>query len=261
MYVLKRSGEREEYDPVKVKNSLVRSGLSGSEADRLVEMLRPQLYEGISTEEIYRRLNKMLDSERKVRFGLRKAILNLGPDGFFFEDFISRLFSASGHSTLVRQSLKGRCVTHEVDLVLEKGGRKAMVECKFHNSQGIKCSIQTALYTYGRFLDLGHVNQIDDVWLVTNTRFSSDVTEYAKCMNMKLIGWKYPDDGGLETLVERHGLYPITVLDLRRSEVRALLDNGILLVSEMDDKKDMVKRLLPGRDVERMVQSATALNG
>ena len=259
MYVVKRSGVREQFDPSKVRASLVRSGTSSDDADRVMEQLRPQLYDGITTEEIYRRVNKMLDADRKVRFGLKKAILNLGPDGYRFEDFVARLFKAQGYDTKVRQVIPGQCVTHEVDVVLQKDGKKSMVECKFHNSQGIKCGIQTVLYTYGRFLDLSHVDQLDDVWLVTNTRFSSDVVHYAECMNVKLLGWKYPEVNGVETLVEKNRLYPVTVLDLRRPDLRTLIDHDIILVSEMMENIESVKRLLPGREMDRIVHEAQTL--
>ena len=259
MYVVKRSGEREEFDAGKVRASLVRSGTSNADADRVMELLRPQLYDGITTEEIYRRVYKLIDTERKVRFGLKKAILNLGPDGYCFETFVARLFEAQGYKTKLRQTLQGQCVTHEVDVVLEKDGRRSMVECKFHNSQGIKASIQTVLYTYGRFLDLSHVEQLDNVWLVTNTRFSSDVVRYAQCMNINLMGWKFPEVNGLETLVETKRLYPVTVLDLRRPDLRALLEHDIILVKDLVDNIDTVKRLLPGREMDRIVHEAQAL--
>ncbi|OPY32523.1 MAG: ATP cone domain protein [Methanomassiliicoccales archaeon PtaU1.Bin124] len=259
MYVIKRSGEREELNAEKVIASIMRTGMPESEARKVMDLIRPQLYDGITTEEIYRRVNKVLDSERKVRFGLKKAILNLGPEGYYFEDFIARLFKAMGHDILVRQSLQGQCICHEVDIVLKNGSGKAMVECKFHNSQGIKCSAQTALYTYGRFLDLSHVHQLDHVWLVTNTRFSSDVIRYAECMNMKLLGWRYPEGEGLEGLVERYRLYPITALDLRRADIKALLENDIILIKDMIEREELVHRLLPGRDMDRIMHEIHAL--
>lgn len=259
MYVVKRSGEREAFDPSKVRASLIRSGTSSAEADKLMAELGPQLYDGITTEEIYRRVNRMLDADRKVRFGLKKAILNLGPDGYRFEDFVARLFKAQGHATKVRQTMHGQCVSHEVDVVLEKEGKRSMVECKFHNSQGIKCGIQTVLYTYGRFLDLSHMEQLDQVWLVTNTRFSSDVVHYAECMNIKLLGWKYPEVNGLESLVERQRLYPVTVLDLRRPDLRTLIDHDLILVKDLMENIELVKRLLPGRDMDRIVHEAQSL--
>ncbi|QLH74326.1 MAG: restriction endonuclease [Methanomassiliicoccales archaeon] len=259
MIVVKRSGERERYDPSKTKASLLRAGVSAAEADRIVERLRPELYDGITTEEIYRKVNMMLDSERKAKFGLKKAIMNLGPDGYAFETFIAKLFEAMGYETKLRQVLQGQCIQHEVDVILLKDRASEIVECKFHNSQGIKCSVQTALYTYGRFLDLQSIDGHQAIWLVTNTRFSSDVVRYAECMGMKLLGWRYPDGRGLEELVEEHRLYPMTVMDIRRADMRALLEHDFVLAKDLLDRKEEIRRTLPWVDIRSASKSAEAL--
>ena len=49
---------------------------------------------------------------------------------------------------------------------------------------------------------------MDVPWLVTNTKFSSDVIRYGNCVGMHLIGWKYPEDGGLEKLIDEANIYP-----------------------------------------------------
>jgi hypothetical protein len=235
--------------------------MSQSEADAIIEKLRHQLYDGISTEEIYRKLNMMLDAERKVKFGLKKAIMNLGPDGYAFETFTARIFESLGYETKIRQIIQGQCVQHEVDVVLMKDGHKETIECKFHNSQGIKCSIQTALYTFGRFLDLQNIENLERVWLVTNTRFSNDVVQYAKCMNIGLLGWRYPEEKSLEDLIEEHRLYPITAMDLKRSDVKELLCHDFVLASDLVDRKDEIRRVLPGLDISRMSKNVNALLG
>lgn len=259
MQVVKRSGETEEFDPNKTRASLMRAGVPSNEVDKIIEQLRPRLYEGMSTEEIYRRIDRLLDEKKRIRFGLKKAIMDLGPEGYLFEDFIARLFKEMGYEVRVRQIVPGQCVQHEIDVLIKKGPLQHMVECKFHNSQGIKCSIQTALYTYGRFLDIAHLQGLESPWLVTNTRFSSDVVRYADCMNMHLLGWKYPEEDGLETLVERYRLYPITVLDARRSDLRTLMQHDLVLARDILNQKEKVRRLLPRSDVQKMFDNVTAL--
>jgi len=259
MYVVKRSGEKEIYDPGKTKASLIKSGMSRSEAEATVDRLQGQLYDGITTEEIYRKLHIMLDAERKVRFGLKKGIMGLGPDGFAFETFTARLFESMGYETKLRQIVQGRCVQHEVDVILSKDGKKEFAECKFHNSQGIKCSIQTVLYTFGRFFDVQDVQGIDSVWLVTNTRFSSDVVRYAECMNIKLLGWKYPENRSLEDMIEERRLYPITTLDIKRSDMNELLAHDFVLARDLIDRKEEVRRVLPWLDHERISKSLGSL--
>jgi hypothetical protein len=190
---------------------------------------------------------------------VKKAILALGPDGRNFETFVYRLFQAMGYQAKVRETVQGKCITHEIDVTLEKDRKRFMVECKFHNSLAMKCTIQTALYTYGRFLDVDAAYDLECPYLVTNTRFSSEVVKYADCISMKLIGWRYPEQGGLEDLIERYRLYPITMLDLRKSEIRTLLGSDVVLVTDMLERRDDVIRSLGCDAAQRAFQAAEAL--
>ena len=257
--VIKRSGESEEYDPSKTMTAIIRSGSSADEAEGILAKLEPNLYDGITTEEIYRRVRALLNEHSAIRYGLKKAILALGPEGRNFETLIYRLFQAMGYEAKVRQTIQGKCITHEIDVIMEKADKRYMAECKFHNSLSLKCAIQTALYTYGRFLDVDAACDLQCPYLVTNTRFTSEVTKYADCVCMSLIGWKYPENGGLETLIEQYRLYPITMLDLRKTEIRMLLDKDMVLISDLFEKRDEVIRSL-GRDTaQRAFRAAEAL--
>jgi len=259
MYVIKRSGEKQEFDPEKTRLAIMRSGVPTDEADDVLDRLQGQLYDGITTEEVYRRVRALLASDSKTRFGLKKAIMNLGPEGHHFETFIGLLFQEMGFKIKVREVVSGRCVQHELDVLAENEGNRYMVECKFHNSLGIKCTIQTALYTYGRFLDLQERLKLSKPWLVTNTRFSSDVVHYGECVGMGLLGWRYPEDAGLEILVERHRLYPVTILELRRGDIRTLLENNIVLVKDVLCQQEKVLSLLPRQNAERLITQAKSL--
>jgi hypothetical protein len=155
-----------------------------------------------------------------------------------------------GYDAKVRQTIQGKCITHEIDVIMEKEGKRYLAECKFHNSLSLKCAIQTALYTYGRYLDVDATCDLECPYLVTNTRFTSEVTKYADCVGISLIGWKYPENGGLETLIEQYRLYPVTMLDLRKSEIRALLEKDMVMISDLMVKRDEVIRSL-GKDSAR----------
>jgi hypothetical protein len=259
MHVIKRSGESEEYDRSKTLTAIMRAGSSAEEAQTILVKLEAKLYDGITTEEIYRRVRALLNERSAIRFGLKKAILALGPEGRNFETLIYRLFQAMGYEAKVRQTVQGRCITHEVDVMMEKDGNKYMVECKFHNSLSLKCAIQTALYTYGRYLDVDAACDLKCPYLVTNTRFTSEVTKYADCVCMSLIGWKYPETGGLETLIEQYQLYPVTILDLRKTEIRSLLEKDIVLVSDLLHKREEVIRSLGMDSAQKAFRAAEAL--
>jgi len=254
MRVVKRSGELEDFDPAKAINAILRVGTSPEEAEAILESVKPYLYDGMTTEELYRRIRSRLPAPQAQQYSLKKAIMLLGPEGHAFESLMGRVFEQMGYQVLVRQILKGRCVSHEVDVVIVKDGKKATVECKFHNALGTKSSIQEALYTWGRFLDLKDTNNVEKPWLVTNTKFSSEVVRYACCMGMHLIGWKYPEDGGLERMIDEAHIYPITVLDIRRSEQRTLLYHDFVICDDIVERKPELLGLFPRETGERIIK-------
>jgi len=257
MRVVKRSGEVEDFDPSKAMNAIVRTGLSPEEAEKVMEKVRPHLYDGMTTEELYRLIRVRLPSCNASKYSLKKAIMLLGPDGHSFETLVGRVFTELGYKVEVRQMLEGHCTTHEVDLVVSRDGVRGMVECKFHNALGYKTSIKDALYTWGRFLDVKDTNGLDAPWLVTNTKFSSDVVHYAKCVGMRTICWKCTEEKGLEKLVERVNIYPVTVLDLKRSEHRKLLSNEFITCRDILDRKKELSALFSQETWERIIGKAT----
>lgn len=254
--VVKRSGEREAFDPEKTKRAIMRVGVTDKEAEDILTRLDQQLYDGITTEEIYRRVHQMLQGRKAAKFSLKKAILRLGPEGENFEKYVARLFRAEGYETRNRLILDGKCVQHETDILMAKEGARSMVECKFHNSLGLKCNIQCALYCYARFLDLSQTNQLERIYLVTNTRFTSDVMRYAECVGMGLLGWRHPEGEGIEQLAERYRLYPVTMLEMARSQQSMLLANDFVLVNDILERKNAFRLLVSrsvAEDLERQV--------
>lgn len=242
--VVKESGESEAFSPEKVRQAMRRSGLSGKEADEALKRLQGELFDGIRTRMIYGILYKIIDDMRPEvshRYNLKRALQQIGPAGYPFEDFTARLLSHDGFETRVRQVLQGRCVTHEIDVVAERGGRRYLVECKFHNSPGERCRIQTALYVYARYLDLlegaklGLVDRFHKPWLATNTKFSNDVVKYAQCMDIPLLGWHHPLKDSIEARIERTKCFPVTVLKVGGHTLRQLLARGIVTVPDVPE--------------------------
>ncbi|MDD1743187.1 MAG: restriction endonuclease [Methanomassiliicoccales archaeon] len=258
-YVIKRSGEREEFDEAKVRTAIMRSDATAAEAEEILKHLKSELYDGITTELIYRHVHEMLQGRKAIKFGLKKAILRLGPEGENFERFMARVYEAEGYRTILRSCIKGKCVQHEVDIILEKDRERVMVECKFHNSLGLKSNIQCTLYTYARFLDLKPTQALDHPCLATNTRFTSDAIEYADCVGMRLLGWRYPEGAGLEQLVEKHALYPITILEMHRSELGILLGKHFLLAKDILDRRDEVESLLSEQSASSLISQVRQL--
>lgn len=261
MWVTKRSGEREEFDDGKVRRAILRVDVPETVVEEILQSVKRELYDGITTEEIYRRVHQLLDKKRAVMFGLKNAILNLGPEGYYFESFVGKLFQALGYSVKLREKVQGKCVSHEIDVMIEKGTEKYMVECKFHNSPGMKCNIQTALYTYARFLDVNELLSHTAPRLVTNTKFTTDVIRYADCIGMRLLGWRFPEEGGLESLIDENRLYPLTTLGLKTAYEKTLLDRNFILVSDLVKNKECLYELLPETEAERILLKAKDILG
>jgi len=253
--IRKESGKIEEFKPEKVREAVLRSGASEELASEILENVNEKLYDGISTREIFRIVHQLLHRERPSlasRYDLKGAIMRLGPEGFAFETYIGEVLQDYGYKTKVRQFIRGRCVEHEIDVIAENfNGKKSVIECKYHNAKGISSGLKVTLYTHARFLDLvdgfkdGRCEQFDDVWLVTNTRFSPNAIKYASCKGVKLLGWRHPLDNTLEKRIESKGLYPITILHSmdRRSRNR-FFDASLILAKDLirNDFDDLLEK-------------------
>lgn len=240
LYVTKLSGERELFSEVKLRDALARAAVVPHLIDEVVKQVRAHIKDGIPTEEIYRIAFSYLQEREQGsagRYGLRKAIMEMGPDGHPFEDLVGEILKVQGFEVETSVLLQGKCAQHEVDVVAVKGDRKIMIECKFHNVQEIKSDIKVALYVQARFQDLKEKDNLTEVWLVTNTKFSHDAIQYAKCAGMRAIGWSYPREGGLQDLIEQSELHPITCLEsVTKEEKRLWLDGGIITCKDIREK-------------------------
>jgi len=243
MYVVKASGETEKFDPKKIERTCLKAGASEELADKIVKEVEKRSYNGISTKEILHIALSMLRKKKPIiasRYDLKGAIFRLGPAGFTFEHLIGEIFKEYGYSTKVHSILRGGCVSHEIDVIVTKGNDNYMIECKYHNIPGIYTGLREVLYTYARFLDLqdgykkGFCRKFNQPWLVCNTKFSEDAIQYSNCKDMRLIGWNYPENQGLEYLIEKNKLYPITMLrDLDAESLEKLANVNLVLVKDL----------------------------
>lgn len=243
MKVIKQSGETEEFKPEKIKRTCLKAGAPLELAERITEEVERKSYDGISTKEILRMTLKLLEEKMPyvaARYDLKSSIFRLGPAGFTFEHFVSELLKEYGYSTKTNRIINGASVHHEIDVVVSKDEKNYMVECKYHNLPGIYTGLKVALYTYARFLDLmegwkkGLCQKFDEPWLICNTKFSEDAIHYADHKEIRLIGWRYPSKSGLETLIERKKLYPITILrTLDKHSQDKLANAGLVLAIDL----------------------------
>ncbi|MBS4033671.1 MAG: restriction endonuclease, partial [Ignavibacterium sp.] len=171
------------------------------------------------------------------RYSLREALQRLGPRGFTFEKLVARIFEEEGYKTHINQILQGKCVTHEIDVLLEKDNKFFTIECKFHNAPGFYTEIKDILYTWARFIDLKEAStdfNLDNVWLISNTKFSEQTKQFAQCRNIHLLGWAYPEERSLQRIIEEKKIYPITVLrTLDKKFEERLIQEGIITCQEL----------------------------
>jgi len=253
--VRKSNGELAIFDAEKLKAALERSGADGSEAVKIIDRIRPQIFNGISTKRIYQLAYTQLRKHSHNvagRFRLKKAIMELGPTGYPFEHFVGKLFEADGYNAVTGVILQGKCVQHEVDVVAEKGNKRYMVECKFHSDSRKKSDVKVALYINSRFQDVSsrwktEDNNKDMIYkgmLVTNTRFSEDASQFGKCAGLKMVSWDYPKGNSLKDWIDRSGYHPITSLaSLQKKEKQILLNKGIVLCRQIKENFDLLNDL------------------
>lgn len=252
MLVTKASGEQEEFNPEKLKQTCLRAGAPEWLAEKVVKEAEKKIFEGIQTKQILKIALSILDREMPhvaAKYDLKGAIMRLGPAGYEFESLIGELLREYGYRTKVHNNVRGYCIEHEVDVVAERaaGGsmETGMIECKYHNASGIFSGVKDVLYTYARFLDLQEGARLSgikftDCWLVSNTKFSSDVVKYAGCKNIVLIGWKYPEkENGngipsLKKMLDEKKLYPITALrSIDKASQEKLAAAGLMFCKDL----------------------------
>lgn len=245
MKVVKHSGAVVDFNPNKLIDSLLKSGANEYTADAIVKEITKEIFEGISTKSIYKKAFALLKNNTNshaARYNLRAAIDMLGPEGFFFEKYIARIFEAEKYEIKTNIILQGNCVSHEIDVVIKKNNILSMVECKFHGGKKGVSDVKTPLYVFSRFNDLttkhytifSNKEKITNCWIVTNTRFTSDAIAFAECSGINLMSWDYPEKGSLKSRNNLDCLYPVTCLTtLAKAEKEKLLLLDVILVKEL----------------------------
>jgi hypothetical protein len=244
MQITKADGSQEAFDIRKLEYSLRRAGAHKDEIPQIVSDVSRTLVDGARTQDIYQRAFQLLrETELPVaaKYSLRRAVFNLGPTGFPFEDFLGKIFEAQGYTTKRRLIIKGKCATHEIDLAAYSPQHSFVAEAKFHAHPGVKSDLQVAMYSYARYLDLqnsrvckGDMCGIVSLYVITNTKFTEAAIKYGSCVGINLLSWDYPKNNSLHSMIEKLGVYPITVLTrLTSGQKQRLLQNGIILCSDI----------------------------
>jgi hypothetical protein len=272
MKIVKHSGTIVDFKRSKLKQSLLKSGATPAIVDDVLQLIEKEVYEGISTKQIYKMafgLLKKSSNSNAARYNLREAIRLLGPAGFFFEKFIARLFAVEHYETKVNVTLQGKCVSHEIDVLLKNNNVITMVECKFHVGRDAVTDVKVPMYILSRFNDLKESqheifskrDSISKCWIVTNNRFTTDAMDFAKCSGLNLLCWDYPVTNNLKAKIDNGQLYPITCLTtLTLSEKEKLLILDIILVREIINNRIALEKIgLSSNRIKNVIKEASEL--
>ena len=253
--IVKKSGDIAAFDVEKLINSLRRAHASEDIIQQIVSQVQSTIYEGMTTTRIYKIAFDLLKKHSRVsasKYKLKNALFELGPTGFPFENLVGKLLSHEGFSIQVGVIVSGHCVSHEIDVIADKDDQHYFIECKFHSDQGRFCNVKIPLYVNSRFLDVekqwkkqkGNDGKISKGGVYTNTRFTSDATQYGKCAGLLMASWDYPFGNGLKERIDRSGLHPLTALTtLTKNEKTKLLDLGLVLCREIYEHPQVLNKI------------------
>ncbi len=272
MKIVKHSGDIVDFNPIKLKESLLKSGANTAVVESILHTINQEIYEGISTKQIYKiafGLLKKASNSNAARYNLKEAIRLLGPAGFFFEKYIARLFASEQYETKTNLTLQGKCVSHEIDVLVKKDQVISMIECKFHMGKDANSDVKVPMYILSRFNDLKErkhtlfsgKESISKCWIVTNNRFTSDAIVFAKCSGLSLLSWNYPENNNIKTKNDNNYLYPITCLTtLSLAEKDKLLILDVILVKEIINNSYCLERIgLSSNRIKNVLKEASEL--
>lgn len=255
MKIIKQSGLMVDFDKDKLKQSLLRSGANKYVVDDVLQVIEREIYEGIPSKKIFKlafSLLKKVSNANAARYNLKEGIRLLGPAGFFFEKYIARVFASENYKIKTNLILQGKCVSHEIDVLIKKNNLISMIECKFSMGKDANSDVKVPLYILSRFNDLKNKKLalfekneiISECWIATNNRFTTDAITFAKCSGLHLLSWNYPEGNNLKTKNDNNHLYPITCLTtLSISEKDRLLILDVILVKELINNAKSLEKI------------------
>ena len=191
----------------------------------------------MTSNDIYKKVLRAISEEKGLkglhqRYQLKEAIMKMGPAGFAFENYIASILKYYDYDLVgVNSKISGKCARHEIDLIGSKGGKKFLIECKYHSIRGAYTGLKESLYTHARFLDLEP--KFSGEVIFCNTQVSLHAKKYAKCIGQEIFSWRYPGINSLEKIIEKHNLYPVTILNLSQNELKILSESNIMVAKDL----------------------------
>jgi Holliday junction resolvase-like predicted endonuclease len=236
-------GNIEEFDSKKLCGSIKRAGAPKAVADSICKMVEEKIKPGATSSNIFREALRHLvkeDLDIAVRYSLKRGINSLGPAGFIFEQYVEAVLRAHGYKTRRNVFMKGKGVSHEIDVVAEKDGKTFLIEVKYRNEEVMRTHIDEVMYAEARVRDVNNLSLNKKKqkryfpWLVTNTKFTDTAIKYSKAYDIKLTGWSHPKSSSLEDLILAKKVYPVTVIpSMTRQALEEIAKRGLILAQDL----------------------------
>jgi len=241
--VMKFDGRLQPFDRGKIARTCVRMGADPAFAEEVANRVEAEAYEGIPTKRvmqmIFANLRRRMP-EMRHRIDLRTAIAMMRPKPDF-ELFVATILRAYGYKAKSNQFLQGRCIEHEIDAVAENGKDVFYVEVKHHFNAHTYTGLDVFLQAAAAFEDLEdgfkagrHRTAFTKAMLVTNAKMSEHALRYADCRGIRYLSWEAPPGRSLGEVIDKHKLYPITLIRGLDSGTQAKLgDAGIVTLKQL----------------------------
>jgi hypothetical protein len=242
-YVTKADGTLQPFEKEKVKRTLRNLKIAPEDADLIVDDIEEQVYDGMDTSTLLRMIRARARAYRPsvaYRTNLRRALALLRPKPDF-EVYVQALLRDHGYEVEPSRILPGRCGEHEVDAIARKDGTVYFVEVKHHFNHHRMTGLDEGRIARAIIEDVQEGHRygrnsftVDTAMIVCNTKLSEHAKRYATCWGIEHIGWDYPVDRNLRTMIEETGSYPVTILTGVTPAVRRRLTAaGVLTVRQL----------------------------
>lgn len=269
IFVAKADGSRQLFDREKIVRTCLRMGATRHIAEEIADKIETGIYDGIETEEILKKIFRLLRRYQPVMrhlTDLRKSLSLINPKPEF-EGYVQIVLRENGYEVTPSQIIRGRCVEHEVDAIARKDDLTYFVEVKhhynYHTPTGLDESriARAVLEDVTEGFELGLSNlRIDRAMIVCNTKYSDHAKRYGECRGILQIGWSSPPYHGLQEMIEENRLHPITCLkDLTKETRGKLTSAGIILIKQLveGDPEEIARRTgMPYESLEPMIEKA-----
>jgi len=275
MEISKTDGTKEPFNTSKFCLSIRKAGAPRDVADAICKNVSQKIPPNASTNVVFRKALKYLmkdNADVAARYSLRRGLEALGPAGFIFEQYFEIVLQAYGFTTKRDVIMRGKCVSHEIDVIASVGSKRFLVEAKYHNVAGLKTHVDVIMYADARLIDIVKAEPEKEqkeyeygMWVVTNTKFTDAAIQYARCRGIRLTGWNYPRGESLEDIIADKKLYPVTVLpSLPKLLLPMLAQKNIILAQDLltYEAKDLVKEFGCAQNVaEQIVKDVSGMVG